>query len=155
MSASSPPRAEVTEQQVQEDLVRLDAYRSQLSALVQQHQILSASRQEHLRARESLEGVDRAPNDAQLLLPLGAETFVRGSVDRTVPVLVGVGSGIVVEMDRPKVVELLAERLSRIDQAIKDLENQMTAVDDRIQILSQRLDAIARASAAGSDVGGD
>ena len=135
--------------------MRLDAYRSQLNALVQQHQILTASRQEHLRARESLDGVDRAPPAAELLLPLGAEAFVRGSIDRSTPVLVGVGSGIVVEMDRPKVVELLANRLERIDQAVKDLETQMTSVDDRIQILSQRLDAIARASAAASDVGGD
>jgi prefoldin alpha subunit len=155
MSASSPSTPEVTEQQVQEDLMRLDAYRSQLNALVQQHQILTASRQEHLRARESLDGVDRAPTDAELLLPLGAEAFVRGSVDRSAPVLVGIGSGVVVEMERPKVVELLSDRLGRIDQAVKDLENQMTGVDERIQILSQRLDAIARASASGSDVGGN
>jgi prefoldin alpha subunit len=155
MSASSPETTEVTEQQVQEDLMRLDAYRSQLNALVQQHQILSASRQEHLRARESLDGVDRAPADSELLLPLGAEAFVRGSVDRAAPVLVGIGSGIVVEMERPKVVELLSERLKRIDQAVRDLETQMSSVDDRIQILSQRLDAIARSSAAGSDVGGN
>jgi prefoldin alpha subunit len=154
MSASSSPPSEVSEQQVQEDLMRLDAYRSQLNALVQQHQILTASRQEHLRARESLDGVDRAPAGAELLLPLGAEAFVRGSIDRTAPVLVGIGSGIVVEMERPKVVELLSDRLLRIDQAVKDLETQMTSVDDRIQILSQRLDAIARSSAAASDVGG-
>jgi len=105
----------VTEQQVQEDLMRLEAYRNQLNALLQQHQILSASRQDHVRARESLEGVERAPSGTELLLPLGGETFVRGSVDLASPVLVGVGSGIVVEMERPKVVELLAERLVRIE----------------------------------------
>jgi prefoldin alpha subunit len=155
MSASTPPTIEVTEQQVQEDLVRLDAYRSQLNSMVQQHQYLTASRQDHLRARESLDGVDRAPPAAELLLPLGAEVFVRGSVDRSAQVLVGIGSGIVVEMERPKVVELLADRILRIDHAVKDLESQMTSVDERIQVLSQRLDAIARSSAAGSDVGGD
>ncbi len=89
--SASPPR--VTEQQVQEDLLRLDAYRNQLSSLLQQHEILSASRQDHVRAREGLEGVDRAPPTAEFLLPLGGETFVRGSVDQTAPVLVGVGSG--------------------------------------------------------------
>jgi chaperonin cofactor prefoldin len=58
-------------------------------------------------------------------------------------------------MERPKVVELLADRLLRIDHAVRDLEGQMTSIDERIQLLSQRLDAIARASAAGPDVGGD
>jgi prefoldin alpha subunit len=150
MSASTP---EVTEQQVQEDLLRLEAYRNQLNAAIQQHQILSASRQDHIRARESLEGVEGAPTDADLLLPLGGETFVQGSVDRSAPVLIGIGSGVVVEMERPKAAELLAQRVGRIDQAVRDLEGQMTALDDRIQILTRRLDAIARASAGGPDVG--
>jgi len=145
----------MTEQQVQEDLLRLDAYRNQLTALLQQHEILSASRQDHIRARESLEGVDRAPASAEMLLPLGGETFVRGSVDRDAPVLVGVGSGVVAEMERPKVVELLADRTVRIEQALRDIEGQMASLDERIQALSQRLDSIARESGAPTDVGSD
>jgi len=149
------PTPRMTEEQVQEDLMRLEAYRNQLNALLQQHQILSASRQDHLRARESLEGVDRTPPNAELLLPLGGETFVRGSVDRNAPVLVGMGSGIVVEMERPKVTELLAERTTRIEQALRDIEGQMTSIDERIQALSQRLDLAARESGAATDVGSD
>ena len=150
---AAPPR--MTEEQVQEDLVRLDAYRNQLNALLQQHQILSASRQDHLRARESLEGVDGTSRASELLLPLGGETLVRGSVDRDAPVLVGVGSGIVVEMERAKVTELLAERIVRIEQALRDLEGQMTSIDERIQALSQRLDLAAREGGASTDVGRD
>ncbi len=150
----APPEGQM-EREVQEDLMRLDAYRSQFNAALQQHQLLTGSRQEHLRARESLEGVEGAAADAELLLPLGAETYVRGSVDRRAAVLLGVGSGVVVEMERPKVVELLSQRILQIDQAIRDLEGQMTALDERIQILSRRLDQVARANAMGSDVGGD
>jgi len=143
------------EAEVQEDLMRLDAYRNQLNALLQQHQILSASRQDHVRARESLEGVDRAPAGSELLLPLGGETFVRGSVDLRAPVLIGIGSGIVVEMERPKVIELLAERLKRIDQAAHEMEGQINTLDERIQVLSRRIDAIARASGMTANVGGN
>ncbi|MGB6442510.1 MAG: prefoldin subunit alpha [Thermoplasmata archaeon] len=143
---------EVTEQQVQEDLMRLEAYRNQLNALIQQYQILTSSRTEHGRARESLEGVDRADAGAELLLPLGGETFVRGSIDRDAPVLIGVGSGIVVEMDRARVTELLAQRSLRIEQAVRDIEGQMSNLDERIQLLSRRLDEIARSGPAGSDV---
>jgi prefoldin alpha subunit len=150
MSANA---TEVTEQQVQEDLMRLEAYRNQLNALIQQYQILTASRTEHARARESLEGVDRADPRAELLFPLGGEAFVRGSVERNAPVLVGIGSGVVVEMERPRVAELLAQRLLRIEQAIRDIEGQMANLDERIQLLSRRLDDIARSGPAGSDVG--
>ncbi len=155
MSTPSASEEEVSEQQVQEDLIRLDAYRNQLNAALQQHQLLTASRQEHLRARESLEGVDGAAANAELLLPLGAETLVRGTVDRNAPVLVGIGSGIVVEMDRSQAVEVLHQRLGQIDQAVRDLEGQMGALDDRIQILSRRLDSLTRSGGAGSHVGSD
>ncbi len=148
---SAEPR-ELSEQQVQEDLMRLDAYRSQLNALLQQYQILSASRTEHLRARESLEGVDRAEPGAELLLPFGGETYVRGTVARGAPVLIGIGSGVVVELDAAKVTELLAQRVTRIDQATRDLEGQMSTLDERIQLLSRRLDDAAR-TGSGSDVG--
>lgn len=133
--------------------MRLEAYRSQFNSLAQQLQLLSASRQDHVRARESLDGVDRAAPGTEFLLPLGAETFVRGTVGPSNQVMVGVGSGVVVEMDRPKVAELLAQRLDRIDLALRDLEGQMTALDERIRLVSRRLDAAAEREGAGPDVG--
>jgi|GEM_PF-408949 prefoldin alpha subunit len=144
-----------SEQEVQEDLMRLEAYRNQLNALIQQYQILTNSRTEHARARESLEGIDRIESSSELLFPLGGEAFVRGSVARDAPVLIGVGSGIVVEMNRAQVSELLAERTSRIEQALRDLEAQMSSLDERIQLMSRRLDDLARSQGGASDVGRD
>ncbi len=152
--ASEAPTPEAKEEaEVQEDLMRLDAYRNQLNAMLQQFQILSASRTEHARARESLEGIDRAEPATEMLLPLGGETYVRGGVTKEAPVLIGMGSGIVVEMERAKVAELLAERLVRIDQALRETEGQMAVLDERIQLLSRRLDDLARAASAGPNVG--
>ena len=152
--ASEAPTPEAKEEaEVQEDLMRLDAYRNQLNAMLQQFQILSASRTEHARARESLEGIDRAEPSTEMLLPLGGETYVRGGVTKEAPVLIGMGSGVVVEMDRAKVTELLAERLVRIDQALRETEGQMAVLDERIQLLSRRLDDLARAASAGPNVG--
>ncbi|HTS33146.1 MAG TPA: prefoldin subunit alpha [Thermoplasmata archaeon] len=150
-SSSEPP---VSDEQVQEDLMRLEAYRNQLQAVVQQHEILSNSRTEHLRARESLEGVDRAASGTEFVLPLGGETFVRGSVVKEAPVMLGIGSGVVVEMDRAKAMELLAERTAKIGQAIRDLEGQAASIDERIQLLSRRLDAVSRGGGGASRVGG-
>ena len=150
----STPAAPTPERQVEEDLVRLDTYRNQLSGLVQQRQLLLASRQDHTRARESLEGIDRADAATEYLLPLGGEAYVRGKVDRAAPVLLGVGAGVVVEMDRGKVSELLAERLGRLDQAVRELEGQIATLDERIQLVSHRLETASRSAEAGGDVGG-
>jgi len=150
----SGPASPSPERQGEEDLVRLEAYRNQLGGLVQQRQILAASRQDHLRARESLEGIDRAEAGTEFLVPLGGEAYVRGKVDRLAPVLLGVGSGVVLEMDRPKVTELLAQRLGRLDQAARELDGQIAALDERIEFVSRRLETASRTAEAGGDVGG-
>ena len=142
MSASAPP----TEEQVQEDLMRLEAYRNQLNALLQQPQMLSASLADHHRARETLEGLEPIAADSQYVIPVGGETYLRGTVAKETPVLIGIGSGVVTEMERPRASELLAERLKRIEQARQELEGQMGQLEERIERLSDRLEA-----ATGSD----
>lgn len=148
------------EQRLQEDLYRLEAYRNQLNALLQQHQMLQASRAEHDRARESLEGLERTDGTSELLIPLGAEAFLRGSPSTTAPVLIGVGSGVVVEMDRAKASELLAQRLGRLQEAAQELETQIRSLDERVQMISQRVEAMTQRGNAAlpgplDDVGGD
>lgn len=138
------------DQRVQEDLYRLEAYRSQLNQLVQQHQLLTASRTEHLRARESLEGLDRLSAGTEILHPIGADTFLRGSAQPEARVLVGIGSGVMVELDRPKVSELLAQRLQRLDQAAQELEGQIRSLDERLQVINQRLEDASQAAGAAS-----
>ncbi|MGD0719157.1 MAG: prefoldin subunit alpha [Thermoplasmata archaeon] len=157
MSAGSPEV--VTEEQVQEELMRLEAYRNQLSALLQQHQMLGASRIEHDRARETLETLDRLSADSEIVIPLGGDAYIRGSAARGSQVLLGIGSGVVVEMDRPKVVEILAQRLTRIDSAAQEMEGQVRTLEERVEMITQRLDSLSRApspagGAGASDVGG-
>lgn len=91
-----------------------------------------------------MEGLDRTGAEPELLVPVGGDTFLRGSPRDTAHVLVGVGSGIVVEMERPKASQVLAERLARLDQASKDLENQMHTLEERITALSSRLEALSQ-----------
>jgi prefoldin subunit 5 len=74
-------------------------------------------------------------------------------------VLLGIGSGVVVEMDRPKVVEILAQRLTRIDSAAQEMEGQVRTLEERVEMITQRLDSLSRApspagGAGASDVGG-
>ncbi|MGA7923493.1 MAG: prefoldin subunit alpha [Thermoplasmata archaeon] len=148
------------EEQAQEDLMRLDAYRNQLNSMLQQLQYLSASRSDHLRAREALEGLDRVDADRELLVPLGGDTYVRTAPAPQAPVLIGVGSGVFAELDRGKVSELLAERSMRLEQATTDLEGQIRGLEERIQLLTRRLEAMSQGAPPGAtdattDVGGD
>lgn len=155
---SADAREVVSEREVREELARLEAYRDQLQLLLQQHQLLVVSRSEHDRARATLEALDGLGADREFVLPLGADAYVRGRAAREAPVLLGIGSGIVVEIDRPKAIETLAERLGRLDRASQELDGQVRGLEERIQFISQRLESLAPAEgdapgAPSSDVG--
>lgn len=150
---SAPSREEI-EQQVQEDLMRLDAYRNQLSQMIQQHQMLAASRADHLRAREALHGLEAARDDTDVLLPLGGEAYIHGRPDRSGPVFLGIGAGYVAELDRPRAAERLAERTKQIETAARDLEAQILQVEERMTILRRRVESL-EARSAGEPVQGD
>jgi len=152
---SSPAREVDAEQQVQKDLYRLDAYRAQLNALVQQFQYLNRSRLDHVRARETLEGFERTGDGAELLIPVGAEAFVRGRPVETEKVLLGIGSGVVVEIERPKASETLSQRIDKIDAATTELEGQIRTLEERIQALSDRLETMSRGGSPGRPGGPD
>jgi prefoldin alpha subunit len=153
-SQSREPGPEEVERQVQEDLMRLEAYRNQLSQILQQHQVLSASRADHLRAIDALQGLEHS-GEAEVLLPLGGEAYIRGHPDRAGPVLLGIGSGVVAEMERPKAAEILAQRTKRIEEAGEELEGQIRTLEERMTLLSRRVEALSARSGPGEAGPGD
>lgn len=155
--AERTPTPQELEQQVQEDLARLEAYRNQLGQMLQQHQVLAASHADHLRARESLEGLDRATEDSEALLPLGGEAYIRGQPDRKGAVLLGIGSGYVAEIERPRAIEILAQRAKQIEEAANGLQGQMRSLEEQMNAVSRRVEALTMRPGEGApgDVGFD
>jgi prefoldin subunit 5 len=45
---------------------------------------------------------------------------------------------------------MLAERLTKIDEATQELEGQIRNLDERVQVLSRRLEAVAPGGAGGA-----
>jgi len=54
----------------------LDQYREQIEALAQQQEIVRISLEEHMRARETLTRYREAGKGAEVLVPVGANSFL-------------------------------------------------------------------------------
>ena len=127
----SAPTRYKSEQEVQEDLVRLDAYRAQLNAMVQQFQYLASSRTDHVRAREALEGRGFSVQYLDGQTPpaerkASVEAFQRGEGDVFLISLKAGGTGLnltaadhVIHLDpwwNPAVEDQATDRAHRIGQ---------------------------------------
>jgi len=105
---------------------------------------------EHERATQTLEAWDNLKAGDPMLAPVGAETFVRISPGAPENVLIGIGSSLVVEVDRQRALEILGTRKKTLDKADQDITGQVQRIDSEAQYLSQQIESeIRRQQGAG------
>jgi prefoldin alpha subunit len=131
----------MTDEDMQNDLARLEEYRNQAGAILRQQEMIRMSIAEHQRARDTLEELERLDSKREVLAPVGAETFVMMTPGSTEKVIIGLGSGFVVEVERVRGLEMLNERIGSLDRAQQEMVNQLQMLDNEAQALSQRLEA--------------
>ena len=112
----------------------LDQYRSQLEALLQQQEIIRISLEEHMRARETLLRYQKAGAGAEVLMPVGANSFVVAEVRDPERAFVGIGSDLIVH-------DAIPAQLERLDARIKSISEAANAIGQRIGEVQERAEA--------------
>jgi len=115
-------------------LAILDQYRIQLEALAQQQEIIRVSLEEHMRARETLLRYGQAGKGAEILVPIGANSFVVAEVKDPNKAFISIGSDLVVYDDIPK-------QLERLDARIKSITDAANAIGQRLAALQERTES--------------
>lgn len=144
--AATPERAPATtahahdlEASVQQDMMRLEVFREQLTALVREQELLRVSLESHARAQRTLEALETFQKDREILVPIGAEAYVQAQPRSTEKVLLGIGRGIVVELDRPKALEMVVQRRGQLEKSDQGLAAQLRRVETEATQLQARL----------------
>ena len=112
----------------------LDQYRSQLEALLQQQEIIRISLEEHMRARETLLRYQKAGAGAEVLMPVGANSFVVAEVRDPERAFVGIGSDLIVH-------DAIPAQLERLDARVKSISEAANAIGQRIGEVQERAEA--------------
>jgi len=112
----------------------LDQYRSQLEALLQQQEIIRISLEEHMRARETLLRYQKAGAGAEVLMPVGANSFVVAEARDPERAFVGIGSDLIVH-------DAIPAQLERLDARIKSISEAANAIGQRIGQVQERAEA--------------
>lgn len=124
--------------QTQDALVQLDAYQRQLEVAARQVELIQSALDEATRAKRSLEALDEEKS-SEILLPLGASTFVRGTVTNRETTITGIGAGYATERPRAKALELLADR----EKTLKEEMDHMMQAAFQLQQEIARLQELA------------
>jgi prefoldin alpha subunit len=122
------------ESQLRRGIAVLDQFREQIEALAQQQEIIRISLEEHLRARETLTRYREAGRGAEVLVPVGANSFLVAESKDVDRAFVSIGSDLIVYDDIMKQIE-------RLDGRIKSITDAANTIGGRLAEMQRRAEA--------------
>src|SRR5512137_1026937 len=101
------------DEEITRNLTLLEYYKQQLESIDMQLQYLQSTLADYQRAKITVDQLHDVDENSEILIPVGAGTFVNGSLKNASNVLIGVGAGIVIEKPVEETVVKLEERIKR------------------------------------------
>ncbi len=97
----------------------LDSYNQQLENISRQIRLLQATRDETSRAGRTLEALAEANEGDEVLIPIGASSFVTVKVTGKKSAVVGIGNKISVEKDYSAAKEFMDKNTEELNEAVQ------------------------------------
>lgn len=113
-------------------MAEYERQRAELEALARQDELLSLSLEEYMRAKETMTRYQKGGKGAEILVPIGANSFLFAEIKDSDKAVVGIGSDL-------NVVEKMDDAITRLEGRIEDLTNAQKGVADRMVELSEKV----------------
>lgn len=107
----------------------LEAYNAQLEALERQVRLLQVSLEETTRARESLKAIAEAKEGDDILVPVGASSYVPAKVTGKKTAIVNIGSRISVEKDIDEAISFMEANGKEVSDALRNAIDTLSEVE--------------------------
>jgi len=121
-------------------LALMETYKNRVEALTRQAQVLRSTLDEVNMANTSIKALIDAKEGDEILVPIGASSFMNVKVTSNKNIVVGIGSGISAEKtpeDASKFMEAnaaeLSEALKKTVDAVQEVQQALTTVSEAVQ----------------------
>ncbi len=130
----------MNDDELRQMLALMENYKSRTEALSRQVSVLRTTLDEVNMAHESIVSLMKAEEGDEIMIPIGASSFMTVKVASNKNVIVGVGSGISVEKtaeDASQYMEAnaaeLTEALKKTMDALQEVQQALSTVSDAVQ----------------------
>jgi len=131
----------LNDDELRQMMALMESYRNRTEALNRQVTVLRSTLDEVNMANESIKTLMNAAEGDEIMIPIGASSFMNVKVSSNKNVIVGVGSGISVEKDpedASKYMEAnaaeLSEALKKTVDALNEVQQALATVSEAVQI---------------------
>jgi len=107
----------------------LETYNAQLEALNRQVRLLQVSLDDTTRARESFRALADAKEGDDILVPVGASSFIPAKVTGKKKAIVGIGNRLAAEKDLDEAIEFMDASVKEISQAFRETVGTLNEIE--------------------------
>ena len=127
---------------------------AQAQLLAQNLDLLTMGRNEFQAVKETLEGLKKVKDEKpEILVPIGAGSFLRGFILDRENAIVSVGTGYAIEKNLDDAVVYLEERIREYDEAIAKTQEGLKKLEAQLGELAKKAQALQEKSGTGFSVG--
>ena len=83
-------------------------------------------------ASMTLEGLEKENENAELLIPIGGNSYIKAKLESSDKIIVGMGAGISVEKTLQEAKEIVKNRLESFEKTRASLQQQLAQVAEKI-----------------------
>jgi len=128
-----------SERQFREDYAMLETAKTQLDALMKQQQLIQMAVEEHVRARETIKSLSKGTPGDDVLIPIGADSYIHAKISDNRNAIVGVGSNTSIRRSPEEAEKILDEKIDELSRAFKTVTDRATQTEAMIQELSEKV----------------
>jgi prefoldin alpha subunit len=128
----------MNEEEVRQMMATMEYYRAQLEGLAEQQQFIQHALEENVRAGETLKQYQSAGEGAEILVPVGGNSFVYAKVASSEKVLVGLGSGVTVEKSAEEALDVIKDRINELTETVKKVSERRASLEAEHAKLNQQ-----------------
>lgn len=139
------------EEELSQSMEALEMAKSRLESMSKEAEILQMSLNEHIRALETLKAYAKVGDGKDILVPIGAGTFIPARSTGAGNALVSIGVGITVEKKLDEAIEALEKSAGEVELEERKLIQNMKNLEKQAQLLSQRVQSLSQGGPAGPE----
>jgi prefoldin alpha subunit len=128
-----------SEQQVRDTYMMLESAKAQVEGLVRQQELIQLAVEEHVRARETIKQITKGVADDEILVPLGADSYIHARISNNKDAIVGVGSGVSIRRSPEAAEKILDSKIDDLSRAFKSIADKAAQTEALIQELTEKV----------------
>ncbi|MBU7047877.1 MAG: prefoldin subunit alpha [Theionarchaea archaeon] len=122
--------------------INIQILQEQAKILASNVEMLSMYLQELATSKLTLEGIKNLTKGDEILVPIGASSFVRARIDDTAQVIAGIGANVSVDRSIDDATKNLEERITLIEAKINENQENYMNVAERLEELTAQARAL-------------